>query len=167
MFRNLIRTPNDPVALVVRLGLAVMIFGHGAQKVLGWFGGPGLQASMTGFVQNFGLPAPIAALAIWTELIGGILLFVGLLGRLAALAVGIEMVVAALMVHLPNGFFMNWAGNQAGEGFEFHILAVTSALAVVIRGSGAWSVDQLLSRSWTPTGQRQPIREPAELQRAA
>ena len=70
----------------------------------------------------------------------------GLLGRVAAFGIGCVMVVAALMVSLPNGFFMNWTGNLKGEGYEYHLLAVAMALAVMVRGSGAWSLDYLLTR---------------------
>jgi putative oxidoreductase len=145
MFRKLISTTNDYSLTIMRLALGVVFFPHGCQKMLGWFGGNGFSATM-GFFTHNGIPAPLAFLAIAAEFFGAIGLITGLLGRIAAFGVGCVMVVAVLTVSLPNGFFMNWAGNQKGEGFEFHILAIALALAIMIKGSGALSIDWLLSR---------------------
>ena len=93
-----------------------------------------------------GIPVVFAVLAILAEFFGGLGLITGLLGRVAAFAVGAVMAVAVPLVHIHNGFFMNWAGNQRGEGFEFHLLALAIAVAIMVRGSGAWSLDRLLSR---------------------
>ena len=145
MLRKLLQTQNDYAALLVRLGLGLVMFPHGAQKALGWFGGPGIAGTMEGF-GKMGIPPLFAALAIIAEFLGSIGLVVGLLSRVAAFGIGCVMVVAALMVSLPNGFFMNWTGNLKGEGYEYHLLAVAMALAVMVRGSGAWSLDYLLTR---------------------
>lgn len=145
MWKRLIGTGNSVPLLVVRLGLGIAMFPHGAQKVLGWFGGHGLEATMAGFSHQ-GIPAPFAVLAIAAEFLGGLGLILGFLTRIAAFGVLCDMAVAALKVHIHNGFFMNWEGNQRGEGIEYHVLAIAIALAVVIGGGGAGSVDRTLSR---------------------
>lgn len=145
MLRKLLQTQNDYAALLVRLGLGLVMFPHGAQKALGWFGGPGIGGTIEGF-RSMGIPPFFGALAIIAEFLGSIGLIVGLLGRVAAFGIGCVMVVAALGVSLPNGFFMNWAGNLKGEGYEYHLLALAMVLATMVRGSGAWSLDYLLSR---------------------
>ena len=122
------------------------MFPHGAQKVLGWFGGYGFSGTMQFFTEQMGIPAVLAFLAIAVEFLGPVALVAGLGARLAAAGVAVNMAVAVWLVHLPNGFFMNWFGNQKGEGFEYHLLAIALALVVVIRGSGAWSLDRSLSR---------------------
>ncbi len=132
-------------ALVLRLVLAVVIFPHGAQKLLGWFGGPGFGGTMSYLTETSGVPAFIAFLVIVIEFFGAIGLAIGLLGRVAAAGVAAVMIGAALTSHLQFGFFMNWAGNQAGEGFEFHLLAMGIALAVMIKGSGALSIDGIIA----------------------
>lgn len=146
--RKLLQTTDDPVALVLRLALAIVIFPHGAQKVLGWFGGPGLSGAYGYLHGMMHLPAPIAWLEIAIEFLCPILLLVGFLGRLAALGIGIVMVGAIVTVHSKVGFFMNWSGQQHGEGFEYHILALACVLGILIRGSGALSVDRSVSRQW-------------------
>jgi putative oxidoreductase len=145
MVKRLTSTSNDVALTILRLVLGVVFFAHGAQKMLGWFGGYGFHGTM-GFFEHMGLPAPVALLIICTEFFGGLGLIVGLLTRIAALGIGIEMIVAIFMVHLPNGFFMNWFGNQKGEGFEYHLLAIAAAAALLLRGSGAFSADRALSK---------------------
>jgi putative oxidoreductase len=129
----------------LRLVLGIVFFAHGAQKMLGWFGGFGFHGTM-GFFEHMGMPAPVAFLIICTEFFGGLGLIVGLLTRIAALGIGVEMIGAIFMVHLPNGFFMNWMGTQKGEGFEYHLLAIAIAAALLLRGAGAFSVDRALSK---------------------
>lgn len=160
MFKKLVNTSNDPVLTVLRLALGLVFVAHGAQKVLGWFGGYGFSATMGAFTHGMGIPAPLAFLAICAEFFGGLGLLVGLLGRIAALGIVTNMIVAVLMVHGHIGFFMNWAGTQKGEGIEYHLLAIALGLAVLIKGSGAFSVDRLLSRtaSAQPVAAREPLR---------
>jgi putative oxidoreductase len=146
--KRLMSTSNDVALTTLRLVLGVVYFAHGAQKMLGWFGGYGLHGTM-GFFTHMGMPAPVAFLVICTEFFGGLGLIVGLLTRIAALGIGVEMIGAIFMVHLPNGFFMNWAGNQKGEGFEYHLLAIAVCAALLLRGAGAFSVDRALSKSST------------------
>jgi putative oxidoreductase len=146
MFKKLIRTDADIATLVARVLLGLVFFPHGAQKALGWFGGYGFSGTMGFFTQQLHVPAPIAVLAIAAEFLGSLGLIVGLLSRVAAFGILTNMVVAVLLVHLPNGFFMNWTGKAAGEGYEYHLLAAALALVVIIRGGGAASVDGVLSR---------------------
>ena len=156
-------TTDDSRALaLLRLTLALVMFPHGAQKALGWFGGAGPAGTIAGFEQGFGIAAPLAALAIAVEFLAPLALLLGVGTRLAALALAGQMVVAASF-HRANGFFMNWFGNQAGEGIEYHLLYIGAALALVIAGGGAWSVDRALA------GRRETPEAPAEprLRRAA
>jgi putative oxidoreductase len=146
--KRLMSTSNDVVLTTLRLVLGVVYFAHGAQKMLGWFGGYGFHGTM-GFFTHMGMPAPVAFLVICTEFFGGLGLIVGLLTRIAALGIGVEMIGAIFMVHMANGFFMNWAGNQKGEGFEYHLLAIAMSAALLLRGAGAFSVDRALSKSST------------------
>jgi putative oxidoreductase len=146
--KRLMSTSNDVVLTTLRLVVGVVYFAHGAQKMLGWFGGYGFHGTM-GFFTQMGMPAPVAFLVICTEFFGGLGLIFGLLTRIAALGIGVEMIGAIFMVHMPNGFFMNWAGNQKGEGFEYHLLAIAMWAALLLRGAGAFSVDRVLSKSST------------------
>jgi putative oxidoreductase len=127
--------------LVLRLGLGVVMLPHGLQKTLGLFGGPGFGAALQFLSNAAHLPTYVAVLPILAESLGALLLIVGLLTRLAAFAIAVDMLVAALLVHVPNGFFMNWTGQQKGEGFEYHILAIAIGLALVIAGAGRYSLD--------------------------
>jgi putative oxidoreductase len=142
--KRLLGTSNDVSLTILRLVLGVVFFAHGAQKMLGWFGGFGFHASM-GFLGHVGLPAPVAFLVICTEFFGGLGLIVGLFTRIAALGIGGEMIGAMFLVHLPNGFFMNWQGSQKGEGVEYHLLVLAMAAALLLRGAGAFSADRALS----------------------
>lgn len=142
--KKLMGTSKDVSLTILRLVMGVVFFAHGAQKMLGWFGGSGFHATM-GFFGHVGLPAPVAFLVICTEFFGGLGLIVGLLTRIAALGIGVEMIVAIFMIHLQNGFFMNWQGTQKGEGFEYHLLAIAVAAALLLRGAGAFSADRALS----------------------
>ncbi len=141
----LLRTGDDRMLTIVRIVLGSVMFAHGAQKALGWFGGPGFGPTLTYFGQSLGIPAPLALLAIAAEFLGGLFLILGLLGRLSALGIAVNMAVAILLVHLRYGLFMNWFGTKAGEGIEYHLLALALASLIIVRGSGAWSLDRLLS----------------------
>jgi putative oxidoreductase len=143
--KKLMATSNDVAFTILRLVLGVVFFAHGAQKMLGWFGGFGFQGTM-GFFTHMGMPAPVALLIICTEFFGGLGMIFGLLTRIAALGIGCLMIGAIFMVHLPNGFFMNWMGTQKGEGFEYHLLVIAIAGALLLRGAGAFSLDRTLSK---------------------
>lgn len=147
MFRKLMSTTDDPAITILRFLFGIVFFAHGAQKALGWFGGFGFTGTMGFFTQKLNIPAPLAALAIAAEFLGGMGLLVGLLSRIAAFGIACNMVVAVYMIHRHFGFFANWYGQQKGEGFEFHILAVAIALFIMIKGSGALSLDRALSKS--------------------
>jgi putative oxidoreductase len=140
----LLKTDNHSAQLIARLTLAAVMFPHGAQKALGWFGGYGFSGTMNFFTQQMHVPAPLAFLAIAAEFAGSIGLLVGCLSRVAAFGIATNMAVAILTVHAANGFFMNWYGNQKGEGFEYHLLVLGLALTVIISGGGKWSIDRLL-----------------------
>jgi putative oxidoreductase len=144
MIRRLIATDDNAATTILRLVLGIVFFAHGAQKVLGWFGGHGFAATMGAFTTFMHIPAPLAFLAIAAEFFGGLGLIVGLLTRVAAFGIFCNMVVAVLMVHRHVGFFMNWMGNQKGEGFEYHLLVLAMAAFLIIRGAGAASLDRLL-----------------------
>ena len=127
--------PNDIALFILRLTAAVVIWPHGAQKALGLFGGYGLSGTVAA-MSHMGIPVVLVYLVIAVEFLGPVALVLGVLTRLTALGIAIDMAVAAYTVHLPNGFFMNFAGNQKGEGVEFFIYAVGISLALVIAGSG-------------------------------
>jgi putative oxidoreductase len=131
---------------VLRVTLGAIMFPHGAQKLLGWFGGYGLQGTMGFLTQNVGLPTPLAALVIVAEFFGSIALVLGLFSRAAVVGIISVMIGAIVTTHLPNGFFMNWTGQQAGEGFEYHLLVIGMAVAILIQGSGRYSLDRLVAR---------------------
>lgn len=145
MLRKILATTNDWTLTLLRLVMGVIFFAHGAQKVLGWFGGYGFSGTMGFFTNMMHIPAVFAFLAICAEFLGGIGLILGALGRIAAFGIACNMVVAVLMVHGPNGLFMNWTGQQKGEGFEYHLLAIAIAIVLMVKGSGALSVDGAVS----------------------
>ena len=140
----LVQTHGDVVPLVLRLTLAFVMFPHGAQKAVGWFGGYGSKGTME-FFRKSGVPSLLAALVIMAEFLGPLGLAVGLLTRVAALGIAAVMVGAILSVHWQHGFFMNWYGNQQGEGFEYHLLAIGLAVALVLNGAGVWSLDAVIA----------------------
>jgi putative oxidoreductase len=145
MIRKLIATNNDIATAILRLVLGVIFFAHGAQKMLGWFGGYGFTGTMGFFTGVMHIPAPFAFLAIAAEFFGGLGLIFGVLTRIAAFGIFSNMVVAVAMVHHQFGFFMNWTGAQKGEGYEYHLLILAATVFLMIRGAGAVSVDRLLS----------------------
>ena len=145
MFRRLIQTNYDAVLTFQRILLGLVFFPHGAQKMLGWFGGFGFKGTMNFFTQHEHIPYIFALLAILAEFLGSLGLITGFLTRIAAFGIACNMVVAILMSHAQNGFFMNWMGNQKGEGYEYHLLALTLLISVIIRGAGAFSVDRTIS----------------------
>jgi putative oxidoreductase len=150
-FRKILHTDDDYVLMLSRVVLGIIFLAHGGQKVFGWFGGPGFDQAMKAFVQGMGIPAFFAVMAILAEFLGGIGLLVGLLSRIAAFGIAMNMIVAVLLVHARHGLFMNWTGNQRGEGFEFHLLAFAVALLVLVRGAGALSLDRVLE-AWLTGG---------------
>ena len=164
MWRKIIRTDDDKVLTLLRVALAIMVFPHGAQKLLGWFGGFGFSGTMGFLTQQMHIPAALALLVFAAEFFGALGVFfgdatadildvsplVGFIG-IAAFGIAVDLTVVAVMAHLPNGFFLNYSGQQKGEGVEFLIVPVAAAIAIVIRGSGAWSIDRALMQDRTPT----------------
>jgi putative oxidoreductase len=148
MLRNFLKTNNDVALTVLRLVLGCVFFAHGAQKVLGWFGGYGFSATLQAF-SGMGLPKALVVLVMAAEFGGALLLFFGAFTRLGAIGIICVMTGAIATVHHSFGFFMNWAGNQKGEGFEYHLLVIAIAVALLIRGGGAYSVDHALTEPRT------------------
>lgn len=144
MIETLTGTHADWTVGVVRIVLGIVFFAHGAQKMLGWYGGPGLASSMRTFTDDLHLPSTLAFLVIAGEFLGGIGLIVGLLSRIAALVIALTMLGAIATVHLRFGLFLNWFGTQQGHGIEYHLLAIALAFVVVIKGAGAFSIDRIV-----------------------
>jgi putative oxidoreductase len=146
MLRRLTSTTADTGALAGRLMLGAIMLPHGLQHALGSFGGYGFRGTLGWMTGTLGFPAPLAALAIATELVAPFALLAGLGGRIASLGI-IGIMAGAITTHAPNGFFMNWfAKLPAGsEGFEYHLLAIGLATVVVLNGSGALSVDRWIT----------------------
>jgi putative oxidoreductase len=145
LFERFLSTDQDRTLLFQRAVLGVVIFPHGAQKLLGWFGGPGFSDTMAFFTDTMHFPAPLAFLIIIAESLGALGLILGLGTRLAALGIAAVMVGAVLTSHLSFGFFMNWFGAQKGEGFEYHLLALALAMPLLVRGGGLLSMDGALA----------------------
>jgi putative oxidoreductase len=145
MIHRLFVTDDSTATLILRLVLGIIFFAHGAQKMLGWFGGFGFSGTMGFFTGMMHIPAPFAFLAIAAEFFGGLGLIVGFLTRIAAFGIGVNMLVAIAIVHHAFGFFMNWSGAQKGEGFEYHLLVLAIVVFLMIRGAGALSVDRVLA----------------------
>lgn len=139
---KLINTSPNIAITVARLTLGLVIFPHGAQKLLGWFGGFGYSGTMGFMTETMGLPYLIGFLVIIIEFFGSLALIAGFLSRVAALGIAFVMAGAAITVHWQNGFFMT---GSEGVGYEFHLLAIGVAIAIMIAGSGAASVDGVLS----------------------
>jgi putative oxidoreductase len=156
---RLLATDADWVLTIARIVLGAALFAHGAQKLLGWFGGHGLRATIQTFHDHLGIPTPLAYLAIAAEFFGGLGLIVGFLARVAALGIAITMVVAMAVVHWKFGFFINWFGDKQGHGVEYHLLAVALALVIIVHGAGAFSLDRILSRRLASNSQKNVAAE--------
>ena len=133
---------------VVRLALGVVFVAHGGQKVFGWFGGPGLKATIQMFQQHMKVPPAATVLAALIEFLGGLAMLAGVLVRPAAVGIVVVMLVAIAKVHGRHGFFINFSGTPGkGHGFEFNFVLIAMALSILIGGAGAFSIDCLV-RSW-------------------
>ena len=143
MLGSLLHTNDDFGLFIARIALGITILPHGLQKLLGMFGGAGFSGTVEFFVGS-GLPSAVAILIIIGESFGALGLILGFLSRIAAFGLALIMLGAIFMVHIQHGFFMNWYGNQAGEGFEYHILALGLSLLILIKGSGKWSIDRMI-----------------------
>ncbi|MFL5742753.1 MAG: DoxX family protein [Flavisolibacter sp.] len=146
MRRLLATDSKSTAALIARLFLAAVVFPHGAQKLLGWFGGNGFSATLKGLTQDEGLSGVIAFLVIIIEFFAPLLLLFGFLTRLAAFVIGVEFVGIVLKAHIHNGFFMNWYQQPGkGEGLEYFILLFGLVITAFILGGGRMSMDATLS----------------------
>ncbi len=146
MLQKIIQTNKNKAAAVLRIALGVVLFPHGAQKLLGWFGGFGFTGTMNYFTGTLHLPWIIALLVILIEFFGALMVITGTATRVAALLIIINFIGVILTAHLDNGFFINWLGNQKGEGYEYHLLIIGIASSLLISGAGALSVDGLMSK---------------------
>ena len=117
MVKQLMGTTEDWVPALLRIALGGVMFPHGAQKLLGWFGGYGFVGTME-FLTGMGMPAVVAFLVIIGESLGALAMILGFLTRFCAFSLTLIMVGAIGLVHWQNGFFMNWGGQAAGAGFE-------------------------------------------------
>jgi putative oxidoreductase len=147
MVKKLFQTNDEVTLFILRVMLGLVFFPHGMQKLTTMFGGYGFAGTMGFFTDKLGVPALFAFLAIIAEGLGWLGLITGLLTRVAAFGIAVNMVVAVYMMHFQNGFFMNWFGNQKGEGYEYHILVVAIALVLMIRGGGTWSADKAIAET--------------------
>jgi putative oxidoreductase len=158
--RQLISTNNNTGIGLIRIMLGIVLFPHGAQKLLGWFGGYGFEGTMGYLTGTAGLAYPFALLVILIEFFGALLLLFGAFSRVASLGVIALFLGIIVKAHAANGFFMNWNGNQAGEGYEYHLLVIGMAAAVLWNGAGRWSVDGLLGQRFTKmraAGEHYPV----------
>jgi putative oxidoreductase len=145
MLRKLTTTENSTAITILRFVLGFLFFVHGAQKMLGWFGGYGFTGTMGFFTGTMHIPAPFAFLAIAAEFFGGIGLLLGLLTRVAAFGIAVNMLVAIFTVHLQFGLFANWSGTQKGEGIEYHLLVLAMTAFLIVKGGGAFSADRKIA----------------------
>lgn len=148
--KKLFQTQESSSAVILRIVLGSILFPHGAQKLLGWFGGYGFSGTMGYLTGSAGLPWLMAFLVIAIEFFGALALFLGVATRVVAIGIISLFTGIILTSHLQNGFFMNWTGNLNGEGYEYHILIIGMAVSLLISGAGKWSVDYVLQRKWKP-----------------
>lgn len=145
-FKKLVTTHPNSGYSIARLTLGLVLFPHGAQKLLGLFGGYGYSATIEMFTTQMGLPSVVAFSVIIIEFFGAIALIIGLFSRFWALSFVGMFLGIIFTTQLEHGFFMNWFGNQAGEGYEYSLLVIGLALTILVNGSGKWSIDSKLSK---------------------
>lgn len=140
------QTDASKATAIFRVILGIVLFPHGAQKLLGWFGGYGFNGTMGFLTGTVGLPWILAFLVIAIEFFGALALIFGFATRIIAFGIIALFSGIVFTSHLQNGFFMNWAGSESGEGYEYHLLVIGIALALLVSGAGKWSVDYALQR---------------------
>ncbi|UCG77834.1 MAG: DoxX family protein [Nitrospirota bacterium] len=145
MLKEILQTDDTTGFMFLRLSLGIVMFFHGASKALGWFGGAGFEQTVEVFKTALGLPSFVVIMIIVVEFGGSIAIILGLLTRIASLGIAVNIGVCAYFNHLQHGFFMNWFGVQAGEGYEYHILVLGICFALIVKGAGAFSVDRIIS----------------------
>ena len=142
MLKKLLATDDDRVIAMLRVALGIVMFSHGAGKVLGWFGGGGISGTY-GFMHGMlGIPSLFAYLALFGEFFASLGLIFGLFGRLSAVGIFAIQTGALLIVHIHNGWF-----GHGGAGVEYSTMSIPLAIAILIRGSGAWSLDRIIAKS--------------------
>jgi putative oxidoreductase len=144
MKKLVFETNNDWTGLITRLTIGLILFPHGAQKMLGLFDGYGFSGTMSFFTGTMHLPWIIGFLVIIIEFIGSLSLIAGFSSRIWSAIIVIQMIGIILTSHIDNGFFMNWFGTQKGEGYEYHLLVIGLAVATVVNGSGKYSADGII-----------------------
>ena len=144
--KTLLKTNDSWSPAIIRVMLGMVVFAHGAQKLLGWFGGYGFEGTMGYFTQTVGLPWIVGFAVIMLESLGSLLLIAGFATRFMAVAFTGLGVGILITIHLPFGFFMNWFGNQGGEGIEFFLLWLAMSASLLISGGGAYSADRFISK---------------------
>ncbi|MEP6950797.1 MAG: DoxX family protein [Ginsengibacter sp.] len=150
MKKLLATNPNNWPALIARLALGITLFPHGAQKLLGWFGGYGFNGTMGFLTGQVHLPWIVAFLVIFIEFFGALFLIFGFATRIAALAVLVNFLGVLFSIHIHNGFFMNWNMQpNIGEGYEYFILLFGLALIALISGGGKASIDSTIVNNKT------------------
>lgn len=143
--KKLISTNGNNAAFILRVILGAVLFAHGAQNMTGWFGGLGFTATMQHLTESMGLPYLVAVSVISLQFFGAILIMAGLTTRVIALGILGMFIGMIVTVHYEYGFFMNWFGANSGEGYEYHVLVIGIAAALLVLGGGAWSLDRKLS----------------------
>lgn len=146
MLKKIFQTNDNSAATVLRIVLGLIIFPHGAQKLLGWFGGYGFAGTMNFFTNTVHLPWIIGFLVIIIEFFGSLMLIAGIATRPVAILMIINFIGVIISSHISNGFFINWNGSQQGEGYEYHLLVIGIALSLLVSGAGKLSLDRLLAR---------------------
>ena len=144
--KKIFTTNENYTATIIRIVLGVILFPHGAQKLLGWFGGYGFNGTMGFLTGAVGLPWILAFLVIIIEFFGSLALIFGFATRIAAVGIISLFTGIIFSTHLANGFFINWSGQQKGEGYEYHLLVIGIAIALLVSGAGKWSVDYALQK---------------------
>ncbi len=147
MWKKIFQTNDNAATTLIRIVLGLVLFPHGAQKLLGWFGGFGFTGTMGFFTEAVQLPWIIGFGVIMIEFFGALMLIAGITTRFIALLVIFNFIGIIFTSHIANGFFMNWFGNQTGEGYEYHLLVIGMAASLFLSGSGKMSVDRLLLKS--------------------
>ena len=144
--KALFHTNDSLSSFILRVTVGLVMFPHGAQKLLGLFGGYGFSGTMGAFTEKMGMPWIIAFLVIIGESLGALALIAGFMTRFTAASLAVIMLGAIAMAHWQHGFFMNWFGQQKGEGFEYHLLVIGMCVALVLAGAGKWSLDQGIAK---------------------
>jgi putative oxidoreductase len=145
MLPVLLHTEPDYVTLLLRVIAGIIILPYGLKK-LGWLKGPGNNSFSK--MREMGVPLLLSWLITIAQTLGAIALLVGFLGRIAA-AGNLVIMFGAMLYHVKDGWSMNWYGEKKGEGIEYFVMLLGILLAIIINGSGAWSIDIVLQRNFS------------------